>query len=381
MAVRSGEKVANQLGDRLYYSFKPAPLPPNPPVKLDEKLIDWLIKANRQLAILNFQARSIPSVKLFISMFVRKEALMSSQIEGTQATLEDLFDPRQSHHNEDLAEVVNYVRSLEHALDLLQELPLCNRLIRESHKILMEGVRGKDKRPGQFRDSQNWIGGQGSDLNTASYIPPNVADMEKAMADLEHFFHRDDPLDPLIDAALIHYQFETIHPFMDGNGRLGRLLVVLYLIEKGILTSPVLYISYYLKLNRIEYYDRLGAVREKGDYEGWVEFFLRAVDAAASDALDSIEKLGRLHEKNLKKIEDRGRGAANTLKVFFLLESEPMLEIGKAAKKLGLAFNTAASALDRLLELGIVELLHQGKRNRIFIYHEYLDLLKAGTLL
>lgn len=237
-------------------------------------------------------------IELFVSMYVRKEALMSSQIEGTQATLEDVLDPLiEANTNRNVADVVNYIKATEFAINRLQELPLCNRLIKETHAVLMSDVRGQEKSPGAFRYSQNWIGGQGSTLKNARYIPPAPEDMTEAMSDLEKYINADDDLDALIRAALIHYQFETIHPFLDGNGRVGRLLITLFLMEKKVLTTPALYISYFLKKNRVEYYDRMTEVRAKGNYEQWVKFFLQALIESAEDATATIDELISLHDK------------------------------------------------------------------------------------
>ncbi|MDR2716637.1 MAG: Fic family protein, partial [Treponema sp.] len=244
MTDRSGTFKTNLSGEAAYQSFAPSPLPPNPPVKLSGETVDLLVRANRQLALLEGIWARIPSVKLFITMYVRKEALMSSQIEGTQATLEDVLDPLiDKNANRDVAEVVNYIRAADFAVTRLKKLPLCNRLLRETHSVLLQDVRGREKSPGEFRHSQNWIGGQGSTIKNASYIPPEPQDMVQAMDKLEAYINASDNIDPLVRAALIHYQFETIHPFLDGNGRVGRLLVILFLLEKGILSAPTLYIS------------------------------------------------------------------------------------------------------------------------------------------
>lgn len=286
MANRAGTLKTNLSGEAAYKSFLPSPLPPNPPIELDAEAVSLLVSANKQLAVLESISARIPSINLFVSMYVRKEALMSSQIEGTQATLEDVLDPMiDENANRNVADVINYIKATEFAVKKLSELPLCNRLIKETHAMLMEGVRGQERSPGEFRYSQNWIGGQGSTLKNARYIPPNTEDMTHAMSDLEKYINADDDdLDILIRSALIHYQFETIHPFLDGNGRIGRLLITLFLMEKGLLATPVLYISYFLKKNRIEYYDRLTEVRNKGNYEQWVKFFLQAVLESAEDA-------------------------------------------------------------------------------------------------
>ena len=241
MRNRAGHLITNLFGEAAYKSFVPNPLPPTPPIQLSNDLINLLVKANSQLAVLENIATHIPNVQLFVSMYVRKEALMSSQIEGTQATLEDILDPLlEENTNRNVADVVNYIKATEFAINRLKELPLCNRLIRETHAVLMSGVRGQEKSPGEFRTSQNWIGGQGSSLNNAKYIPPSPSDMNEAMSDLEKYIHSEDQLDPLIRAALIHYQFETIHPFLGGNGRVGRLIITLFLMEQKILSTPAL---------------------------------------------------------------------------------------------------------------------------------------------
>lgn len=300
MENRAGYFKTNLSGDMAYQSFVPAPLPPTPPVDLGSEGLNLLIQANRQLALLEGLAVRIPNMDLFVSMYVRKEALLSSQIEGTQATLDDVLDPLLDENaNRSVADVINYIKASEFAIKRLQELPLCNRLIKETHAVLMEGVRGQEKNPGEFRYSQNWIGGQGSTLKNARYIPPNPEDMKEAISDLEKYMNAEDSLDPLVRAALIHYQFETIHPFLDGNGRVGRLLITLFLMEKKILTAPALYISYFLKRNRIEYYDRMTEVRRKGNYEQWITFFLQAVMESAEDAVHTIDQLTALHDKNM----------------------------------------------------------------------------------
>ncbi len=270
MVNRAGHYKTNLSGIMAYKSFVPNALPPVPTIEMSEEMIALLVKANSQLAVLESVANRIPNVDLFVSMYVRKEALMSSQIEGTQATLEDVLDPTiDANINRDVADVVNYIKATEYAIKRLKKLPLCNRLIKETHEVLMSKVRGQEKTPGEFRHSQNWIGGQGSTLNSARYIPPSPEDMLEAMSDLEKYMNEDDDLDVLIRVALIHYQFETIHPFLDGNGRVGRLLITLFLMEKKVLTTPALYISYFLKKNRVEYYDRMTEVRTKGKYRDY----------------------------------------------------------------------------------------------------------------
>lgn len=380
MNNRAGYYKQNLSGEMAYKSFVPNPLPPVPPIELSEDIVGLLVKANSQLAVLESIAARIPNVELFISMYVRKEALMSSQIEGTQATLEDILDPMlDTNTNRNIADVVNYIKATEFAITRLQTLPLCNRLIKETHAVLMKGVRGQEKNPGEFRYSQNWIGGQGSTLKNARYIPPSPDDMQNAMSDLEKYINTDDDLDALIQAALIHYQFETIHPFLDGNGRVGRLLITLFLMDKGILTTPALYISYFLKKNRVEYYDRMTEVRTKGNYEQWIIFFLQAIMESAGDATSTIDELITLHDTNTSVISKLGRASKNTMLVFDYLESNPIIDIGKTAEALSITFNTASSAVSRLVDAGILVQTGGGGRNRTFAYEAYLDILRKGT--
>jgi Fic family protein len=377
---RAGILKTNLSGKAAYKSFMPSPLPPRPPIELDSEMGTLLVEANKQIAVLTSVATHIPNVNLFVSMYVRKEALMSSQIEGTQATLEDVLDPMiDENANRDVADVVCYIKATEFAIGRLKELPLCNRLIREVHAVLMSGVRGQEKSPGEFRTSQNWIGGQGGTLKTAQYIPPAPPDMTEAISDLEKYINSDDGLDVLVRSALIHYQFETIHPFLDGNGRIGRLLITLFLMEKKALSTPALYISYFLKKNRVEYYDRMMEVRTKGNYEQWVKFFLQALLESARDATETIRKLTALHEENLSAIEKTGRASITALTVFGYLESNPIIEIGKTATALSLSFNTVSAAVKRLVDIGILAQTSGGRRGRIFSYTAYLDLLRNGT--
>lgn len=363
-----------------YKSFVPSVLPPNPTIELSNNIVEILVKANKQLALLEGIATRIPNMDLLISMYVRKEALMSSQIEGTQATLEDVLDPcLEENTNRPVGDVVNYIKATDFAINKLKELPLCNRLIKQAHDVLLSGVRGENKSPGEFRHSQNWIGAAGCNLQNARFVPPNVVDMNEAMSDLEKYINSEDDLDVLIRAGLIHYQFETIHPFLDGNGRIGRLLITLFLMEKEVLTTPALYISYFLKKNRIEYYDRMSEVRLKGNYEQWVKFFLEAVYESAKDATETIDKLVALHDKNCAKIETLGRRAKNAMRVFEYLEANPIIEIQKTAKELDIVFNTMSNIVKDLSSIGVLEQTSTQSRNRTFAYKEYLEILKEGT--
>ena len=375
---RAGEYIKNLSGEMAYQSFRPASLPPA--LNMDDEMIRTLVQANKALAALDTLSLNIPNMNLFVSMYVRKEALLSSQIEGTQATLEDVLDPLiEKNANQNVADVINYIRATEYALNRLNTLPLCNRLIKETHAVLMEDVRGQEKSPGEFRASQNWIGAAGSTLKTARYIPPRPEDMVEAMSDLEKYIHAEDSLDVLIQVALIHYQFETIHPFLDGNGRVGRLLIILFLMERGVLQAPALYISFYLKKNRIEYYDRMSEVRSKDNYEQWIKFFLRAVQSSAEDALETIRKLASLHDQNMAVIDGMGRAAKTAKALFAYLEQNPIIDIRKTAEALGLSFSTVSGAVKRLEEKGILIQTNNASRNRVFAYQEYLDILRKDT--
>ena len=380
METRAGLYRNNFAGEMEYQSFIPSPLPPEPTIEMDQSLTALLIDAHRQLTLLEHLSKRIPSVDLFVSMYVRKEALMSSQIEGTQATLEDVLDPLlEENANRDVADVINYIKATEFALHRMKELPLCNRLLRETHAVLMAGVRGQEKDPGEFRRSQNWIGAAGSTLKTARFIPPTVDDMNAALSSLEKYWNTNDDLDVLIQAALIHYQFETIHPFLDGNGRIGRLLITLFLMEQKELSTPALYISYTLKKNRVEYYDRMNEVRRTGNYEQWVRFFLEAFRESASDAVKTIDRLTDLRKSNEEKIKTLGRSSKAALNLFYYLEANPIIEIQRTAAALHVTFNTVSKAIDNLVLLGILKQNNKAERYRTFSYEAYLDILREGT--
>lgn len=381
MNNRAGAFVSNLTGEMAYQSFRPAPLPPNPPIVLSGELVAKLVDANKKLAALDGLSARIPNMDLFVSMYVRKEALLSSQIEGTQCTLDDILNPlMEENTNRNVSDVVNYIKATEFALNRLHSLPLCNRLIKETHAVLMEGVRGQEKSPGEFRYSQNWIGGQGTTIRNARYIPPNPEDMQTAMSDLEKYMNGDDSLDPLIQAALIHYQFETTHPFLDGNGRVGRLLITLFLMEKGILSHPALYISYFLKMNRIEYYDRMTQVRKTGDYEQWVMFFLQALSDSAGDAIQTIDALTALHNQSVAKLGAFSkRQQTNLLKLFAYIETNPIIDVQKTAAALGLSYNTVSKMVTILVDEGILRQTDKAGKAKIYSYADYLDILRKDT--
>lgn len=376
--AKAGSFISNLSGEAEYKSFRPAALPPE--IEMDTEMVTALTGATKAIVTLDTLSSYIPDKNLFVSMYVRKEALLSSQIEGTQATLEDVLDPLiEKNVNQNVADVVNYIRATEYALNRLDTLPLCNRLIKEIHAVLMTGVRGQEKSPGEFRISQNWIGAAGSTLKTARYIPPCPEDMLQAMSELEKYMNSEDTLDVLIQAALIHYQFETIHPFLDGNGRVGRLLIILFLMERKLLRAPVLYISYYLKRNRIEYYDRMSEVRSKDNYEQWIKFFLRAIKESAEDASDAILALSKLHVQNTETINGMGRVAKTGIKLFLYLEQNPIIDIRKTSEELGLAYSTVSATVNRFVEASILSQTNHASRNRVFAYKDYLEILRKDT--
>ncbi len=381
--ARAGFFKKKLSGKLEYKSFCPSNLPPNPGIEVDKDLMDLIISTHKTLAVLDDRAQNIPDMNLFVSMYVQKEALLSSQIEGTQATLEDIFDPnRDENINKDVTDVVNYIKATNYAIERLNTLPLCKRLLLETHKILLSGVRGEEKNPGEFRKSQNWIGGAGSTLKTARYIPPNPLDMDECLSDLEIYINENEEYDVLINAALIHYQFETIHPFLDGNGRIGRLLIVLYLLDKKVIETPALYLSYYLKENRIEYYDRMTAVRETGNYEQWIKFFIEGIFISAKFAIETADELIQIKERDKKLIEDYeiNSRAKNTLnELYGYIISHPVIDIPNTAKSLSLSYNTVSTAISRLEDLNILSEITNQLRGKIYSYDSYLKILKRGT--
>ncbi|MBD5086553.1 MAG: Fic family protein [Clostridiales bacterium] len=373
--MRAGQYV--NVPNKGYKAFEPTKLQ-DVQLELDADILTKVGEANRLLGKLEGLALNIPNIDLFISSYVRKEALMSSQIEGTQASLVDILDPNiDSNTNIDTLDVVNYTNALNFAVDTMKDYPLCNTLLKKTHSILLSNVRGQEKSPGEFRRSQNWIGNSGGDLNSARYVPPTPEYMVEAMSDLEKYMNIEkDIYDPIIQVALIHYQFETIHPFLDGNGRIGRMLIVLYLIEKRILSYPIFYISYYLKKNRIEYYDRMSEVRAKSNFEQWVKFFLDAVTASCKDSILTIENLSQLNGHNLTLL---GKATKSLRAVFNYVCKNPIINIQKTAQELKMSFNSVSDAVKRLCELNILQESTSNRRNRVFSYGKYLDILKRDT--
>ncbi len=364
-------------------AFVPSPLPPDPPIDWTPKLREKFDSALIALGKLDSVSVLLPETSLFLYMYIRKEAVLSSMIEGTQSSLSDLLlyeiDQRPGVPLDDVREVSNYVQALHHGLARLREgFPLSNRLLREIHGVLLSKGRGSDKTPGEFRRSQNWIGG--TRPGNAAYVPPPPEVVAECMGGLELFLH-DKPFrtPALLKAALSHVQFETIHPFLDGNGRLGRLLITLLLCEEKMLLEPLLYLSLYFKTHRQRYYKLLNEVRLAGDWEAWLDFFAEAVITSASQAVETAQNLVQLSFQDRKKIEKLGRAAESALKLHKVLMEHPIATAGLLSEKTGLSHATVNKALVRLEELGIVEELTSQKRNRLFSYSQYIIIMSQGT--
>jgi Fic family protein len=373
--MRAGQYI-KQLSN--YRAFIPAPLPPVPQINYDAELSLLLSKADRCLGRLDGVTSVLPNPNLFVAMYVKHEAVLSSQIEGTQSTLEDVLQFEIDAHGQntpkDVAEVVNYVNAMNYGIERLKELPLSLRLIREIHAELLKGVRGENKSPGEFRSSQNWIGASDGNLSNAVFVPPPVFEMKEALGDLEKFLH-DESLPVLIHCALAHAQFETIHPFLDGNGRVGRLLITFLLCEREILQRPLLYLSYYLKAHRAEYYDRLMAIRNDGNWEGWLKFFLRGVAEVSQSATETARAILALRENNRQTIiEGSTANAGNALKLLDYLYSQPFISVKVVKRILQTTFRTASKLVEQLVSLNLLEETTGQKRNRLYIYKPYLDL-------
>ena len=350
---------------------------------IDEEFQNLINRAYLLLGRLDGMATTLPDIDLFVSMYVQKEAVISSQIEGTQASLIDVLQKdRKNEKIKDTEEIVNYIKATNYAFKRLEELPLCMRLIKETHSILLSGVRGNEKSPGEFRKSQNWIGYAGCKLNTASFVPPAPGEMEKSLTDLEKYIHEDSFIPNLIKIALIHYQFETIHPFLDGNGRMGRLLIVLFLKERGLIEYPVLYLSYFFKKNRNRYYELLNNVRVKGEFEEWIKFFIKGICEISEDAISSIQKIIELKKADIEKIRNIPKGnISNLLLIYDYLLRHPFLETEDIRRLLDLSKPTVNKLLETLIELEILELVEEKKRYKQYVYRKYVDILSEGTTL
>ena len=364
-------------------AFVPNSLPPAPAVEVSPQLQQIIDNAMHALGGLDFAAGSLPDIPLFLYMYVRKEAVLSSQIEGTQSSLSDLLlfeaDGTPDVSIDDVREIANYVAAIDHGIARLREgFPLSLRLLNEIHGILLSKGRGSDKTPGEFRRSQNWIGGDRP--GNAAFVPPPPDVLIECMGALEKFLHDDPVKTPvLMKAALAHVQFETIHPYLDGNGRLGRLLITLILCAEGVLSEPLLYLSLHFKRNRQTYYDLLQIVRSTGNWEAWVEFFMTAVLETARQALTTIQTISALVNGHRRQIESLGKAASSALQVHHAMIRKPFITIQQAAEKTNLSFPSVNGAMKHLEDLGIAREISGKTRNRLYAYSEYIDLLKDGT--
>ncbi len=361
-------------------AFVPPPLPPDPPVSLEgrQRILE---QANQALGRLDGLTISLPNPSLFLYFYLRKEAVLSSQIEGTQSSLSDFlqFENEDGFPIEDFREELNYVAAMNHGLEQLGKgFPISSRLIREIHEILLAKGRGSGKQPGDFRTSQNWIGG--TRPGNAHYVPPPPGEIAACMGDLEKFIHAERPdLPLLVKAALVHVQFESIHPFLDGNGRLGRLLITFMLAAGNVLSQPLLYLSLHLKTHRSQYYELLNRVRSHGEWEAWLDFFLQGVKDVAEQASDMARNIQRLHASDRQKIEQLGRPAASALRVYLHLQQRPVMAVGRTAKAIGVSAPTVTKSLEHLRQLGIVKEITGRQRDRVFRYEAYVALLNEGT--
>ena len=379
----SGQYVACSAAGESFRAFVPAPLPPTPPLDLDPELVRLLETANRGLGRLDGIAGVLPDTQLFLYQYVRKEAVLSSQIEGTQSSFSDLLlyelDEVPGVPVDDTREVSDYVAAMDHGLQRIREgFPLALRLFREIHEVLLAGGRGADKMPGEFRRSPVWLGG--TRPQNAVFVPPPPERLMDCLDPFERFLHDEHaPMPVLIKAGLAHAQFETIHPFLDGNGRLGRLLITLMLCAEGVLTEPLLYLSLYFKSNRSEYYDRLNRIRTHGDWEGWLRFFLRGIGETAQQAVDTARGLLALFDADRERIRGLGRIAGSCLQLHELLTRHPIVNIAQAAERTEINRTTITNCIGRLEELDILRELTGNRRNRLFVYEQYVEVLSEGT--
>jgi Fic family protein len=381
MEGRAGTFVMQPSG---YKAFIPNPLPPSPPIRFDGKLQSLLSQADRALARLDGITTVLPNPDLFIAMYVKKEALLSSQIEGTQASLEGVLEfeadliPKENVN--EIKEVINYIKALNYGIERLKELPMSLRLIKEIHGMLLEETRGAHRSPGEFRRSQNWIGPPGASLNEAIFVPPPPEVVLPTMGDLEKFLHnKNNNIPPLIKIALIHSQFETIHPFLDGNGRIGRLLITFYLFWEGILTKPLLYLSFYLKKNRAEYYDLLMKVRLKGAWEDWIRFFLNGVSETSAEAAKTAREVIQLKEELVTKLHNNSISSVYGVRLIDMLFKTPLVSVKDIFGKLNISKEAANELVKKFEKIGILKEITGKQRYKKYSFREYIDIIARGT--
>ncbi len=378
MSTRSGRYQPQLDG---YRAFVPKPLPPDPPLRWDDGLLGALSQADQAVGRLDGISHELPNADLFVAMYVRREAVLSSQIEGTQSSIDDLlaYEVKAPGMTQplDIVETSNYVRAMNLGRRLLDELPLSGRFIRAVHRELLTGMRGQEQRPGEFRKSQNWIGAAGATIETASFVPPSPHDLPAAFGEFERFLH-DRSIPPLAHAGLAHAQFETLHPFLDGNGRVGRLLITLLLLEREVLSEPLLYLSLFLRQNRSEYYDRLDAIRSSGDWEGWLRFFLRGLTITATDAARVAAAVADVRQRHIRlaSTENLGRYGVPLLD---LLARQPIITAAHAVDQLGASPTTVGALLDKTTRLGVTEEVTGQQRNRVYRYSALLDLFTTAA--
>jgi len=379
MNNRAGKFIKIGSGISQYSCFVPEFLPPkDPTIQYDDEMIFLVSEANRYIGRLDEVTDTLISPSYFVYMYARKEATLSSQIEGTQATFSDLIKAEAGIKEEvpnDVKEIENYINAIDYGYNRIQTLPLSLRLIREIHEVLMKGVRGVNKTPGEFRKSQNWIGGYS--ISTASYIPPSIECLNVLLDNFEKFMHEDDFIPILVKTALLHSQFEMIHPFLDGNGRVGRLLIAFYLASKDTLHKPTLYLSKYFKKNRQEYYECLYNIHSRGDIETWIKFFLNGIIQTSKEAINIARSIATLKENDLRKISTLGRISENALTIYEGLFDKPTITIEGIVKKLEVSNATAGRLAEKLVEINILDNLDDRVRNKVFVYKSYLDIFDA----
>ena len=380
VSPRSGKLVIQSRGPDGFSAFMPNILPPDPPLVYDDEMSFLMERANRALGRLDGCTYTLPNPELFLYMYVRKEAVLSSQIEGTQASLADLLEFEGNIEiktsRDDIREVSNYVSAMQYGLSRLGELPLSLRLIKEIHVRLLEGTRGGHKNPGEFRASQNWIGG--TKPSDARFVPPPPNEVMQCMGDLEKFLHNEN-VPPLLKAGMAHAQFETIHPFLDGNGRIGRLLITFILCHDKVLEKPLLYLSLYFKKHRSEYYERLDATRRDGDWEGWIKFYLNGVYEISKQAMDAAKAIMDIQNDHRNAISRLGKAAPTALSLLNMLYLSPIATVPGVAKTLGVSQPAARNAVNALVDLGILLETSGKKRDRVYLYESYLSIIREGT--
>jgi Fic family protein len=380
MKERAGKFVTQPGG---YKAFIPKPLPPSPAIRYDEELQSLLSTADRSLARLDGITTVLPNPDLFIAMYVKKEALLSSQIEGTQASLEGVLefeaDLIPKENLDEIKEVINYVRALNHGIERLKELPMSLRLIREIHKILLEETRGAHRNPGQFRRSQNWIGPPGFPLSEAIFVPPPPDLVIPAMGELEKFLHQESNIPPLVKIGLIHAQFETIHPFLDGNGRIGRLLITFYLFWKEILSKPLLYLSFYLKKKRPEYYELLMKVRTDGAWEEWIKYFLIGISDTSVEAANSAREIIQLKDKLIAELYKNSIASIYAVRLIDLLFKTPLISTKEIIDKLKISKEAANELVKKFEKIDILKEITGKQRYKKYSFKQYIEIIARGT--